>query len=114
MALIKCSNCGNSVSNKASKCPHCGTQFVVKVADYGEEENINALRGLSFLITFLFILCALIIFVAAFIIEDFALLFIIDSIAVGMTGYCIGMLMINKALSLKNLCEIRKLLQEKK
>ena len=24
MALIKCSECGNSISDKAEKCPHCG------------------------------------------------------------------------------------------
>ena len=24
MALIKCPECGNSISDKAAKCPHCG------------------------------------------------------------------------------------------
>lgn len=24
MALIKCPECGKSISDKASKCPHCG------------------------------------------------------------------------------------------
>lgn len=24
MALIKCSECGKEISNKASVCPHCG------------------------------------------------------------------------------------------
>ena len=24
MALIKCPECGNSISDKANKCPHCG------------------------------------------------------------------------------------------
>ncbi len=24
MALIKCPECGNSISDKAEKCPHCG------------------------------------------------------------------------------------------
>ena len=27
MALIKCSNCNKNISDKAVKCPHCGTQF---------------------------------------------------------------------------------------
>lgn len=25
MAIIKCNNCGNDVSDKAKQCPHCGT-----------------------------------------------------------------------------------------
>ena len=24
MALIKCNECGNEISDKAKKCPHCG------------------------------------------------------------------------------------------
>jgi len=24
MAMIKCKECGNDVSNRAEKCPHCG------------------------------------------------------------------------------------------
>ena len=28
MALIECKNCGNRISDKAVKCPHCGTEHV--------------------------------------------------------------------------------------
>lgn len=28
MALIKCSKCGNMVSDKASSCPKCGTPII--------------------------------------------------------------------------------------
>jgi len=31
MALIQCSNCGQMVSDKATKCPNCGTPIVVPV-----------------------------------------------------------------------------------
>lgn len=30
MALINCPECGKQVSNKAEKCPHCGTTIVEK------------------------------------------------------------------------------------
>lgn len=30
MALIKCSECGNEVSNKAQSCPKCGAKVTVK------------------------------------------------------------------------------------
>ena len=30
MALIECPECGESVSNKAESCPHCGFPFVEK------------------------------------------------------------------------------------
>lgn len=29
MALIKCPNCGNQISDKAVKCPHCGKDFTL-------------------------------------------------------------------------------------
>jgi hypothetical protein len=38
MALVKCHECGHSISNKAPRCPHCGvkrrtpTSFVTKMA----------------------------------------------------------------------------------
>lgn len=32
MALIKCKECGNQVSNKAVKCPQCGAKVPVKVS----------------------------------------------------------------------------------
>ncbi|MCD8291076.1 MAG: zinc-ribbon domain-containing protein [Prevotella sp.] len=32
MALIKCKNCGHDVSDKAARCPHCGTLVNNKIA----------------------------------------------------------------------------------
>ena len=52
MALVKCPECGNSISDKAEKCPHCGvpaTYFfkqnatcksVIDSVDYKELPNI--------------------------------------------------------------------------
>lgn len=34
MALIKCKECGQKISNKAKKCPHCGVPLI-------EKEKIN-------------------------------------------------------------------------
>lgn len=36
MALIKCKECGQKISNKAKKCPHCGVPLIEK-----EKININ-------------------------------------------------------------------------
>lgn len=49
MALIKCPECGNQISDKAEKCPHCGipssyfavpTQTVPEGIDYSHLGNI--------------------------------------------------------------------------
>lgn len=37
MALIKCPECGNSISDKAEKCPHCGIP-----ASYFHEEKATS------------------------------------------------------------------------
>lgn len=36
MALIKCKECGQKISSKAKKCPHCGVPLIEK-----EKTNIN-------------------------------------------------------------------------
>jgi len=33
MAIIKCSECGNKVSNKAISCPTCGNQVAKEIKD---------------------------------------------------------------------------------
>lgn len=40
MALIKCSECGKEVSDKALLCPHCG-MLVAKENDYDEKRNTD-------------------------------------------------------------------------
>ena len=37
MSLIKCSECGNEISDKASACPHCGSP-VYMLFDIGKYE----------------------------------------------------------------------------
>jgi len=37
MALIKCSECSGSVSDKAASCPHCGAPVNVGVADHSKQ-----------------------------------------------------------------------------
>lgn len=43
MALIKCSECGRDVSDKASSCPHCGNPLTPKIfcEDCGSELSSN-------------------------------------------------------------------------
>lgn len=43
MALIKCSECGRDVSDKASACPHCGNPLTPKIfcEDCGNEVSPN-------------------------------------------------------------------------
>ena len=41
MALIKCSECGGTVSDKAEKCPHCGCPVSCIIQNLQEDdENI--------------------------------------------------------------------------
>lgn len=40
MAIISCPECGNSVSDKAATCPHCGMEIHKK---YDNSKLINAL-----------------------------------------------------------------------
>ena len=50
MALIKCPECGNSISDKAAKCPHCGVpaEYFPKQTAVNEN-NLDAVdyKGLS-------------------------------------------------------------------
>ena len=54
MALIRCSECGSQVSNKAEKCPSCG----VAIAELkGARKEFNNLAlGCLVLLLFLFLL----------------------------------------------------------
>ena len=43
MAILKCPQCGNKVSDKAEKCPHCGkmvSDFLALENSYQEAINI--------------------------------------------------------------------------
>ena len=48
MAVIQCQECGNDVSTKAQKCPHCGAPFAAfmpKATTFKEffsEDRVNA------------------------------------------------------------------------
>ena len=44
MALIKCPECQNSISDKAAKCPHCGLPaeyFDTQSADSNKNNDID-------------------------------------------------------------------------
>ena len=47
MALIKCSECGKEISDKARKCPHCGTKY--------KSENENDRKGFPTSVMFILI-----------------------------------------------------------
>ena len=53
MALIKCANCGKEISDKASKCVHCGTtdflnnKKTIKEEKNGVEEDSEKIKELK-------------------------------------------------------------------
>ena len=47
MALIKCSECGKEISDKAKVCPHCGTKY--------KSENENDRKGFPTSVMFILI-----------------------------------------------------------
>ncbi len=47
MALIKCPECGNSISDRAEKCPHCGLPATY-FSSSPQKENTPAVQGLDF------------------------------------------------------------------
>lgn len=58
MALIKCNECGEKVSDKASSCPHCGNPLKIEEIYNNKEYNIVTVKcNLIIIIT----LCLLII-----------------------------------------------------
>lgn len=52
MALIKCPECGNNVSDKAELCPHCGHPVAV---EQKKERYMVVVKSLPFLLGYLFI-----------------------------------------------------------
>ena len=47
MALIKCPECKNSISNKAEKCPHCGVPASY-FTDLGQELDVAPASQLDY------------------------------------------------------------------
>lgn len=47
MALIKCSECGKEISDKANSCPNCGCP----AKGFDKDENIYSFRGIDYDIT---------------------------------------------------------------
>ena len=45
MALIKCPECGNEVSDKAVSCPQCGCPLVASITIPYEDTNENVKKG---------------------------------------------------------------------
>lgn len=43
MALIKCSNCGHTVSDRGKKCPKCGTPItkILAIEEVPKERNLK-------------------------------------------------------------------------
>ena len=44
MALIKCKECGQKISNKAKKCPHCG-EVISTHTKWEEEDSCGGFYG---------------------------------------------------------------------
>ena len=51
MALIKCSECGKEISDKAKKCPHCGTKYKSE----NENDRKGFPTGLMFILIVIFV-----------------------------------------------------------
>lgn len=51
MALIKCNECGKEISDKAKKCPHCGTKYKSK----NENDRKGFPTGLMFILIVIFV-----------------------------------------------------------
>jgi hypothetical protein len=45
MALIKCEECSNEISNKASSCPKCGNPTTHNKEDHSTESNVSDTKG---------------------------------------------------------------------
>ena len=44
MALVKCSECGAKISDKAPKCPHCGSEFYDEEFELKQEQKQRTKR----------------------------------------------------------------------
>lgn len=107
MALIKCEKCGKDISSSATRCVHCGIDLTPSnKIETLEEKNILTLLKYASVLKIIFIVCAVLFFVAA-IAGDFTVLLIGSLICV--VSAIIGPAFIeNKALILKNVYEINK------
>lgn len=56
MALIKCPECGKSMSDKAEKCPHCGYSAIKKVSNNINLESLKENWNNKYLIIILLVL----------------------------------------------------------
>ena len=58
MALIKCSECGKEISDKATTCPNCGSPTVIYLKDKKTQEEktqvVAFIAGMAVLIAFVF------------------------------------------------------------
>ena len=50
MALIKCSECGQEISEKATACPHCGCPIKNPVEEANQQQLIHSKRKIAALI----------------------------------------------------------------
>ena len=41
MSMIKCTECGKEISDKATACPHCGCPMTEILSATKEEENLH-------------------------------------------------------------------------
>ena len=57
MALIKCSECGKEVSDKAKKCPHCGASNKIQ---NGKKGNTNILHIIIGILLAVLLICGVI------------------------------------------------------
>jgi len=117
MALIKCKNCGNDISDKATSCVHCNTSFInVNSNDLytgnlnGVEKNINYFFRLSFIIKILSIISSIIIILFSLVFDNIliTMLSIIGSIIFIITVFLLTPFIKWKGYMLKNIYELNK------
>ena len=116
MALIKCPKCGKEISDKAPACIHCGSSINSKksivIAEDETQKNIDTLNTLATVLRVIFIVAAIICFMAAIGIGDEeGFILFIPAISAIISGIILPAFIKWKALILKNVYDINRKLK---
>ncbi len=116
MALIKCKNCGKEISDKATKCVHCGENFINNDNNNTNIKKDDIKNNIIFFLYFAIII-RIFFFIAAFIILLFGLLANHEIVFIASLAGCVGCVILGIIVSpfikwmayvLKNLYELNK------